>query len=144
MPFTWWVRSSIRRPATSDRPATFHECNQQQSEETMPTNHRAAKAAAAAILALTAGATMATAPASAAPPYLSMTSEIRMTPVGASRTDRGYFNEQVIYIAGVVSMSKAAAQDTINHNENTIALRYWGDDTDDDDILFGPVSPMTL
>ena len=83
----------------------------------MPTNHRAAKAAAAAILALTAGATMATAPASAAPPYLSMTSEIRMTPVGASRTDRGYFNEQVIYIAGVVSMSKAAAQDTVDHNE---------------------------
>jgi len=102
------------------------------------------QAAAAAALALTAGATLATAPASAAPANLSMTSEIRMTPVDSSRTEGGYFNEQVIYIAGVVSMSKAAAQDTINHNENTIALRYWGDDTNDDDILFGPVSPTTL
>ena len=110
----------------------------------MPTHHKAAKAAAAAALVLTAGATMTTAPASAAPPYLSMTSEIQMTSVDASRTERGYFNEQVIYIAGVISMSKAAAQDTINHNENTIALRYWGDDTNDDDILFGPVSPTTL
>jgi hypothetical protein len=52
---------------------------------------------------------MATAPASAAPAYLSMTSAIRMTPADSSRTDGGYFNEQVIYIAGVVSMSKAAA-----------------------------------
>ena len=110
----------------------------------MPTHHRAATAAAAAALALTAGATMAAAPASAAPANLSMTSEIRMTPADSSRTDGGYFNEQVIYIAGVISMSKAAAQDTINHNENTIALRYWGDDTNDDDILFGPVSPTTL
>jgi hypothetical protein len=99
--------------------------------------------AAAAALALAAGAAVAAAPASAAP-NLSMSSEIRMTPVDSSRTDGGYFNEQVIYIAGVVSMSKAAAQDTINHNENTIALRYWGDDTNDDDILFGPVSPTTL
>jgi hypothetical protein len=41
-------------------------------------------------------------------------------------------------------MSKAAAQDTINHNAKTIALRYWGDDTNDDDLLFGPVSPTTL
>lgn len=41
-------------------------------------------------------------------------------------------------------MSKAAAQDTINHHEYTIALRYWGDDTNDDDLLFGPVSPTTL
>ena len=101
----------------------------------MSTYHRAAKAAAATALALAAGTIMATVSASAAPAYLSMTSEIRMTPADSSRTDGGYFNEQVIYINGVVSMSKAAAQDTIDHNENTIALRYWGDDTNDDDLL---------
>ncbi len=109
----------------------------------MPTDYWAAKAAAATALALAAGAATATVPASAAPD-LSMTSEIRMTPADSSRTDGGYFNEQVIYISGVVSMSKAAAQDTINHNDYTIALRYWGDDTNDDDLLFGPVNPTTL
>jgi len=67
-----------------------------------------------------------------------------MTPVDSSRTDGGYFNEEVVYIAGVVSMSQAAAQDTINHHDYTIALRYWGDDTNDDDLLLGPVSPTTL
>ncbi len=110
----------------------------------MSTYHRVATAAAATALALAAGTIMATISASAAPAYLSMTSEIRMTPADSTRTDGGYFNEQVIYINGVVSMSKAAAQDTIDHNENTIALRYWGDDTNDDDLLFGPVNPTTL
>jgi hypothetical protein len=73
-----------------------------------------------------------------------MSSQNRITPVDASPTDGGYFNEQVIYIDGLVSMSEAAAHDTINHHDNTIALRYWGDDTNDDDLLFGPVNPTTI
>jgi hypothetical protein len=110
----------------------------------MSRSHWAAKAAATTALTLATGAIVAAVPASAVPPPLSMTSEIRMTPADSSRTDGGYFNEQVVYITGVVSMSKAAAQDTINHNDNTFALRYWGDDTNDDDLIFGPVSPTTL
>jgi hypothetical protein len=106
----------------------------------MSTFHWTAKAAAVTALAL-AGAATATVPASAAPANLSMTSEIRTTPVDSSRTDGGYFNEQVVYIAGLVSMSKAAAQDTIDHHDYSIALRYWGDDTNDDDLLLGPVNP---
>ena len=101
------------------------------------------RAAAATALAFAAGAVLATVPASAAP-TLSMTSEIRMTPADSSRTERGYFNQQVVYISGVVAMSEAAAQDTINHGDYTIALRYWGDDTNDDDLIFGPVNPSTL
>ena len=81
------------------------------------------RAAAATALAFAAGAVLATVPASAAP-TLSMTSEIRMTPADSSRTERGYFNQQVVYISGVVAMSEAAAQDTINHGDYTIALRY--------------------
>ncbi len=104
--------------------------------------HRAVTLVAATAFAA-AGFTTATVTASSAP-YLSMTSEIRMTPVDSSRTDGGYFNEQVVYINGVVAMSKAAAQDTIDHNDNTIALRYWGDDSNDDDLLLGPVNPTTL
>lgn len=103
--------------------------------------NRAVGAAAAATLALAAGALTAAAPASAA---LAMTNEIRMTPADSSRTDGGYFNQQVVYASGVVTMSKAAAQDTIDHGNYSIALRYWGDDTNDDDLIFGPVNPSTL
>ncbi len=110
----------------------------------MSTHHPAVKAAAFVALSMAVDVVLPAAPAHAAPPYLSMTSEIRMTPVDSSVTDHGYFNEQVIYISGVVSMSEAAARDTINHPDNTIALRYWGDDTNDDDLLYGPVSPTVL
>jgi hypothetical protein len=34
-----------------------------------------------------------------------MSGQNRITPVDASPTDGGYFNEQVIYIDGLVSMS---------------------------------------
>jgi hypothetical protein len=100
--------------------------------------------AAATALALAAGAVLTTVPASAAPATLSMTNQIRMTPADSSRTDGGYLNQQVIYASGVVTMSKAAAQDTINHGDYSIALRYWGDDTNDDDLIFGPVNASTL
>lgn len=89
------------------------------------------------------GATLIAVPAQAAPPYLSMASQIRMVPADATRTSGGYFNEQVIYVDGLVSMSEAAANDSMSHGY-AIALRYWGDDTNDDDLLYGPVNPTTV
>jgi Spy/CpxP family protein refolding chaperone len=58
----------------------------------MPTHHKAAMAAA---LALTAGATLAAAPAFAAPPYLSMTSEIRGC-AGHHQPQREHHRAQVL------------------------------------------------
>jgi hypothetical protein len=110
----------------------------------MSTHHRAATAAAVAALALTAGVALPPALAHADPTTLAMSSAIRMTPVDSSRTGGGYFKEQVVYIDGLVSMSQAAAQDTINQGNYTFALRYWGDDTNDDDLLLGPLAPTTL
>lgn len=104
----------------------------------------AATTAAAAVTLVLASVTLTTALAHAAPPYLSMSSQIRMTPVSAARTERGYFTEQVIYVDGLITMSQAAAQDTIDHHADAIALRYWGDDTNDDDLLLGPLSPTTV
>ena len=40
-------------------------------------------------------------------------------------------------------MSQSAASDAVNHGY-TIALRYWGDDPDSDDLLYGPVNPRTV
>jgi hypothetical protein len=105
--------------------------------------HPAVKAATLVAVALTATATMTIAPAHADPTTLSMSSEIHMVPSDSTRSPGGNFNEQVIYIDGVIAMSQAAAQDTINHHADTIALRYWGDDTNDDDLLLGPLSPTT-
>src|SRR5882757_8440972 len=109
----------------------------------MSTHHRAAKAAAVAALALTASTALATAPAQAEPPYLSMSSSIRMAISDSTRSPGGNFMEQVVYVDGLVSMSQAAAQDTINHHDDIFALRYWGDDTNDD-LLFGPVTADTF
>jgi hypothetical protein len=105
----------------------------------MSTSHRAAKVATVAALALTASAALATAPAHAAP-YLSMSSPIRMAVSDSTRSPGGNFMEQVVYVEGLVSMSQAAAQDTIDHRNDIFALRYWGDDTNDDDLRFGPVT----
>jgi hypothetical protein len=91
---------------------------------------------AGALLAATMSIGLAAAPAHAAP--LRMSSHIDNYPRGLSHD--GYYDEQVINIQGVVTMSQAAAQDSINHGY-TIALRYWGDDTDSDDLLYGPVAP---
>jgi hypothetical protein len=112
----------------------------------MPRSARMSKQlaiAASAALALTGGVALA-APAHADPTTLAMSSSIRMTPVDSSRTSGGYFKEQVVYIDGMVTMSQAAAQDIINHGNYTIALRYWGDDTNDDDLLLGPLAPTTV
>jgi hypothetical protein len=106
----------------------------------MSISHRAAKAAAVAALALTASAALPTAPAHAAPPYLSMSSSIRMAVSDSTRSPGGNFMAQVVYVEGLVSMSQAAAQDTIDHHDDIFALRYWGDDTNDDDLLLGPVT----
>ena len=110
----------------------------------MHTYHPAVRTAAFAALTLTAGIALPPALAHADPATLTMSSAIRMTPVDSSRTEGGYFKEQVVYVDGLVSMSQAAAQDTINHGNYTIALRYWGDDTNDDDLLLGPIAPTTL
>jgi hypothetical protein len=110
---------------------------------TMSTHHRAASTAATAALVVAASAALA-APADAAPPYLSMSSSIRMAVSDSRRSPGGNFLEQVVYFEGVVSMSQAAAQDTINHHDDIFALRYWGDDTNDDDLLFGPVTADTF
>lgn len=107
----------------------------------MNTYHRAASAVA---VALTASVALPSAPAQADPTTLTMSSAIRMTPVDSSRTEGGYFKEQVIYIDGLVAMTQAAAQNTINHGNYTVALRYWGDDTNDDDLLLGPINPTTV
>jgi hypothetical protein len=110
----------------------------------MSKHHRAATAAAVAALALTAGIAQPSAPAHADPTTLAMSSSIRMAVSDSRRSPGGNFLEQVVYIEGLVSMSQAAAQDTINHHDDNFALRYWGDDTNDDDLLFGPVGASTF
>lgn len=99
--------------------------------------------AAVAALALGVGTILAASPAEAEPAYLSMSTSIRMAVSDSSRSPGGNFMEQVIYVDGLVSMSQAAAQDTINHHDDLFALRYWGDDTNDDDLLLGPLTPTT-
>jgi hypothetical protein len=109
----------------------------------MSISHRAAKAAAVAALALGASIGVATTPAHAAP-YLSMSAHITIHPVpGTPLRDGRYPDQQTINIDGVVTMSQTAASDAINHGY-TIALRYWGDDPDRDELLHGPVNPRTL
>ncbi|MFL6083612.1 MAG: hypothetical protein ACJ74F_10460 [Mycobacterium sp.] len=110
----------------------------------MSTHHRASAAAAAAALALTAGAALPPALAYADPTTLAMSSTIHMVVSDSTRSPGGNFMEQVVYVDGLVSMSQAAAQDTINHHADTFALRFWGDDTNDDDLLFGPVDADTF
>jgi hypothetical protein len=80
-------------------------------------------------------------PAHAAP-ALTMSSHIYIRPVPGPLTD-GRPDQQVIDIDGLVAMSQAAAQDSINHGY-TIALRYWGDDPSSDDLLAGPIHPANV
>jgi hypothetical protein len=110
----------------------------------MPAFHCAATTAAFTALIVTASSVAASIPAHADQSYLSMSSTMRMVPAASGRTPNGYFNEQVIYVDGLVSMSEAAANDVINHHSNTVQLRYWGDDTNNDDLLFGPVNAFSL
>lgn len=98
-------------------------------------------ASAVAATTMTALAVSAMAPAHAAP-YLSMSSHINVHPVPGTNNGT-YYDQHVIDIDGVVVMSQAAAQDTIDHGY-TIALRYWGDDPSSDDLLYGPVKPRTV
>jgi hypothetical protein len=106
--------------------------------------HRAVTSAAFVAIVLTGDAALPPALAHADPTTLAMSSSIRMAVSDSTRSPGGNFMEQVVYIDGVVSMSQAAAQDTINHHADIFALRYWGDDTNDDDLLFGPVTADTF
>jgi hypothetical protein len=108
----------------------------------MSTSHRVAAVATAA-LALAATVGPATPSAHAAPPYLSMASHITITPVEGPLTEGGYPARQVIAIDGTVTLSQTAAQDAINHGYK-IYLRYWGDDTNSDDLLTGPRYPKIV
>jgi hypothetical protein len=110
----------------------------------MSTTHPAIKTAAFVALSLTAGVALPPALAQAGPTTLEMSSSIRMAVSDSTRSPGGNFMEQVVYVDGLVSMSQAAAQDTINHGTYSIALRYWGDDTNDDDLLAGPLTPTAL
>jgi hypothetical protein len=114
----------------------------------MSTSHRAAKAAAVAALTLGATVGVAAAPVHAAP-YLSMSSHIEVHPVPGTPfvsddySEAAVPDQRTINIDGVVTLSQTAAQDAINHGY-TIALRYWGDDPSSDDLLYGPVNPRTV
>ena len=104
--------------------------------------YRHAPTVAAAALALTASLGPA-APAANAAPYLSMSSHIVIEPLGSERTSGGYPAHQKITVDGVVNLSQAAAQDSIDHGYH-ILLRYWGDDTNSDDLLAGPRYPKDM
>lgn len=102
----------------------------------MPTSRTTVKAAAVTALALALGVGAATTPARATP-TMSMSSHIDYHPTDPSN------QYQVIHIQGMVAMSQAAAQDSINHGY-TIELRYWGDDPSRDDLLVGPIHPKAV
>jgi hypothetical protein len=102
----------------------------------VPTTNFAVQASTVAALAVTMSIGLATTPAHAAP--LGMSSQITYHPVSA--TDNHVY---VVDIQGLVTMSQAAAQDSINHGYS-IELRYWGDDPDSDDLLAGPVKPQIV
>jgi hypothetical protein len=94
-----------------------------------------ATVAVAFALALSVGA--ATAPAQAAP-NLSITNHLTIDPVAG--TNAGVYHTDT---QGVVTMSQAAAQDSINHGY-TVQLRYWGDDEFTDDLIYGPIAAPNM
>ena len=102
---------------------------------------RAGIVAAGTVVLISSGLVSAAA-APAAP--LQMSSHIHIRPVaGGPDSVDGPPDQQVIDIDGLVAMSQAAAQDSINHGY-TIALRYWGDDPNSDDLLWGPVTAINM
>jgi hypothetical protein len=102
------------------------------------TTHQGIKATAIAGLALSMGFGLSTAPAHAAP-NLSVSCHIVMRPVSDGKYTDGFPAQQSIDVQGVVTMSQAAAQDSINHGY-TVQLRYWGRDPSSDDLLYGPIA----
>lgn len=106
-----------------------------------PTSRQTVRAiaivASASASASAIGIGLATAPAHAAP-YLNVTANLSFHPV-----DRTNFSVYLLDVQGVVTMSQAAAQDSINHG-NTIQLRYWGDDPNSDDLIYGPVTAPNM
>ena len=105
----------------------------------MFTAHQTARAttAAAFVLALSDGA--ATAPAQAAP-YLSISSHLTIDPEPVAGTNPSVYHTDV---QGVVTLSQAAAQDSINHG-SIVQLRYWGDDEFSDDLIYGPIAAPNM
>jgi hypothetical protein len=94
------------------------------------TPYRTATAAAALGIAMSIGLTAT--PAQAAP-YQSISSHLSIELVAG--TNYGEYHTDV---QGVVTMSQAAAQDSIYHGYK-IQLRYWGDDEFNDDLVHGPI-----
>jgi hypothetical protein len=91
-----------------------------------------------AALTLGMGLGLSTVPAHAAPNF-SVSCHIVMRPVADGKYTNGFPAQQSIDVQGVVAMSQAAAQDSINHGY-TVQLRYWGDDPSTDDLLYGPIA----
>jgi hypothetical protein len=103
----------------------------------MSTTDEMARATAVAAFALALSIGAATAPAQAAP-NLSISSHLTIDPVAG--TNEGVYHTDT---QGVVTMSQAAAQDSINHGY-TVQLRYWGDDEFSDDLLYGPIAAPNM
>jgi hypothetical protein len=103
----------------------------------MSTTHQTARATAAAAFALALSVGAATAPAQAAP-NLSISNHLTIDPVAG--TNEGVYHTDT---QGVVTMSQAAAQDSINHGY-TVQLRYWGDDEFTDDLIYGPIAAPNM
>jgi hypothetical protein len=102
------------------------------------TTHHGSKSTVIAGFALSMVFGLSTAPAHAAP-NLSVSCHIVMRPVSDGKYTDGFLAQQSIDVQGVVTMSQAAAQDSINHGY-TVQLRYWGDDPSSDDLLYGPIA----
>jgi hypothetical protein len=103
----------------------------------MSRTHQMATATAVAGLAVALNIGAATAPAQAAP-TLSISSRLTLDAVRG--TNFAIYHTDV---QGVVTMSQAAAQDSINHGY-TVQLRYWGDDEFSDDLLYGPIAAPNM
>jgi hypothetical protein len=100
------------------------------SQGSTMTRYHTATAGAALAFAMSIG--LAIPSAQAAP--LGMSNHITYRPVDGTNNE-----VYLIDVQGVVTMSQAAAQDSINHGY-TVQLRYWGDDSNTDDLLYGPIA----
>ena len=105
----------------------------------MFTTHQTARATAAGAFALALSVGAATAPAQAAP-YLSISSHLTIDPEPVAGTNPSVYHTDV---QGVVTLSQAAAQDSINHG-SIVQLRYWGDDEFSDDLIYGPIAAPNM
>jgi hypothetical protein len=103
----------------------------------MSANTEIARSAGFMALALALSIGAATAPAQATP-NLSISSHLTIDLVAGTNGGVHHTDAQ-----GVVTMSQAAAQDSINHGYS-VQLRYWGDDEFSDDLLYGPIAAPNM